>query len=85
MLTVRELIADLKLPLLAGEGGLDLPIRWVHMSELLDPTGAKDNIRYGVNRNLVVDSRVLDPLSQVPRLNGQAVRVYRAPEVAQNT
>ena len=24
--------------LLAGEGGIDLPIRWVHMSELLDPT-----------------------------------------------
>ena len=38
MLTVRELIADLKVPLLAGESGLDLPIRWVHMSELLDPT-----------------------------------------------
>jgi purine catabolism regulator len=38
VLTVRELIADLKVPLLAGEGGLDLPIRWVHMSELLDPT-----------------------------------------------
>jgi purine catabolism regulator len=38
LLTVRELIADLKVPLLAGEGGLDLPIRWVHMSELLDPT-----------------------------------------------
>jgi PucR family transcriptional regulator, purine catabolism regulatory protein len=38
MLTVRELIADLEVPLLAGESGLDLPIRWVHMSELLDPT-----------------------------------------------
>jgi purine catabolism regulator len=38
LLTVRELIADLKVPLLAGESGLDLPIRWVHMSELLDPT-----------------------------------------------
>ena len=38
VLTVRELIADLEVPLLAGESGLDLPIRWVHMSELLDPT-----------------------------------------------
>lgn len=38
MLTVRELIAELDVKLLAGEGGLDLPIRWVHMSELLDPT-----------------------------------------------
>jgi PucR family transcriptional regulator, purine catabolism regulatory protein len=38
VLTVRELIAELKLPLLAGESGLDLPIRWVHISELPDPT-----------------------------------------------
>lgn len=38
MLTVRELIGDLELPLLAGDAGLDLPVRWVHMSELLDPT-----------------------------------------------
>jgi purine catabolism regulator len=38
MLTVRELLSDLELTVLAGQGGLDLPIRWVHMSELADPT-----------------------------------------------
>ncbi len=38
MLTVRELIAELDMRLLAGEAGLELPIRWVHLSELLDPT-----------------------------------------------
>ena len=38
MLNVRELIGELEVHLLAGESGLDLPIRWVHMSELLDPT-----------------------------------------------
>ena len=38
MLTVRELTGELEVRLLAGESGLDLPIRWVHMSELLDPT-----------------------------------------------
>ncbi len=38
MLTVRDLVGGLELALLAGEEGLDLPIRWVHMSELLDPT-----------------------------------------------
>jgi len=38
MLTVRQLISELGLELLAGESGLDLPIRWVHMSELRDPT-----------------------------------------------
>ena len=38
MLTVRDLLADLEVRVLAGEGGLDLPVRWVHISELLDPT-----------------------------------------------
>jgi purine catabolism regulator len=38
MLTVGELLADLELTVLAGQGGLDRPIRWVHMSELTDPT-----------------------------------------------
>ena len=38
MLTVRELIAELDVRLLAGETGLELPIRWVHMTELRDPT-----------------------------------------------
>jgi PucR family transcriptional regulator, purine catabolism regulatory protein len=38
MLTVRELLSDLEVRLLAGEGGLELPVRWVHISELLDPT-----------------------------------------------
>ncbi len=38
MLTVRDLIGGLELPVLAGESGLDLPVRWVHISELLDPT-----------------------------------------------
>lgn len=38
MLTVRELLKDLEVRLLAGESGLDLPVRWVHISELPDPT-----------------------------------------------
>jgi purine catabolism regulator len=38
MLTVRNLLADLDVRVLAGEAGLDLPVRWVHISELLDPT-----------------------------------------------
>ena len=38
MLTVRELVVELRLPVRAGEDGLDLPVRWVHISELLDPT-----------------------------------------------
>ncbi len=38
MLSVRDLLGDLEVRLLAGEAGLDLPVRWVHISELLDPT-----------------------------------------------
>ena len=34
----RELLRELDVRLLAGESGLDLPVRWVHISELLDPT-----------------------------------------------
>ena len=38
MLTLAELLRDLDLGLLAGEAELDAPVRWVHISELLDPT-----------------------------------------------
>jgi len=38
MLTVRELLNDLDVELLAGEAHLDTPVRWVHISELADPT-----------------------------------------------
>ncbi len=38
MLTVGELLRSLDLRLLAGEPGLESPVRWVHISELEDPT-----------------------------------------------
>jgi PucR family transcriptional regulator, purine catabolism regulatory protein len=38
MLTVRELLRDLDVRLRTGERSLNLPVRWVHISELLDPT-----------------------------------------------
>ena len=40
MLTVRELLGDLgaDAEILAGEDALDAPMRWVHISELEDPT-----------------------------------------------
>ena len=34
MLTVREVLGDLDVRLLAGEENLDVPVRWVHISEL---------------------------------------------------
>ncbi|MCW2919391.1 MAG: Transcriptional regulator, CdaR family [Actinomycetia bacterium] len=38
-LTVRELLAEpcFRLQLVAGSAGLDLPVRWAHSTELLDP------------------------------------------------
>jgi DNA-binding PucR family transcriptional regulator len=38
MLTVRELLRDLDVRILTDEAGLDAPVRWVHISELEDPT-----------------------------------------------
>src|SRR5206468_5952933 len=38
MLTVGSLVGDCGLELAAGTDGADRPIRWVHISELEDPT-----------------------------------------------
>ena len=38
MLTVRGLVAEVGLELATGEDGADVPVRWVHISELPDPT-----------------------------------------------
>jgi purine catabolism regulator len=38
VLTVKELVADSGLELVAGQASADNPVRWVHSSELLDPT-----------------------------------------------
>src|ERR687894_1266921 len=38
MLTVRGLVAEMGLELAAGQDGADAPVRWVHISELPDPT-----------------------------------------------
>ena len=35
---LRDLIRDLDIRLVAGETGLDRSVRWVHISELADPT-----------------------------------------------
>src|SRR3712207_9344597 len=38
MLTLRDLLRDLDVRPAAGGAGLDAPVRWVHISELEDPT-----------------------------------------------
>src|SRR5829696_7395443 len=38
MLTVRGLVSEMGLELATGDAGADAPVRWVHISELPDPT-----------------------------------------------
>jgi purine catabolism regulator len=38
MLTVSELLSNLDVRLLTGESATDVPVRWVHISEIEDPT-----------------------------------------------
>src|SRR3954469_18723224 len=38
MLPLRELLRELEVKVVAGEAGLDRAVRWVHISELEDPT-----------------------------------------------
>jgi purine catabolism regulator len=38
MLSLRDVLADLDVAVCAGEANLDAPVRWVHISELADPT-----------------------------------------------
>ena len=38
MLSLRDVLADLDVAVHAGEASLDAPVRWVHISELADPT-----------------------------------------------
>src|SRR5436190_1000303 len=38
MLPLRELLRELEVRVVAGEAGLDRAVRWVHISELRDPT-----------------------------------------------
>ncbi|UTI65534.1 PucR family transcriptional regulator ligand-binding domain-containing protein [Paraconexibacter antarcticus] len=38
MLTLRDLARELDVPVRSGEEQLDVPVRWVHISELEDPT-----------------------------------------------
>jgi PucR family transcriptional regulator, purine catabolism regulatory protein len=38
VLALRDLLRDLEVRLVAGEAGIDSAVRWVHISEIVDPT-----------------------------------------------
>lgn len=52
-------------------------------SRLFDPVNRGEDLKYGVNRNLLVSNDELDPLSQVPTLNGTRVRILGSPRPVQ--
>ena len=64
MLTVRQLSEELGLPVLAGAAGLDAPVRWVHISELPDPTPWLS----GGELLLMTGDRIADGAGYVDRL-----------------
>lgn len=47
-------------------------------SRVFDPTGLAEPVSFGLNRNVLVAPEDLDPLSQMPALNSQQVRVEPA-------
>lgn len=47
-------------------------------SRVFDPTGLAEPVSFGLNRNVLVAPEDLDPLSQMPALNSQKVRVEPA-------
>jgi PucR family transcriptional regulator, purine catabolism regulatory protein len=61
VLLLRDLIRDLDIRLVAGEAGLDRPVRWVHISELADPTpwlsGGELLLTTGMNITDAADQR----------------------------
>jgi formate dehydrogenase len=74
---VRARITDAMRP-----GVLCIPHGWG--SRIFDPAGGAEPVVHGVNRNLLVDNRRLDRLSQTPALNSVAVRLERVePAVAE--
>ncbi len=77
MARVTSVSGQIELPVRVVEGGLrgvvTIPHGWG--SEILDPTGQQPPIINGVNRNLLTNRFDIDPLSQIPVLNGTPVRV----------
>jgi formate dehydrogenase len=47
-------------------------------SRVFDVTSGGAALQHGANRNLLVDNRILDPLSQAPAMSGQRVAVRPA-------
>ena len=64
MLTVGSLVSDCGLELIAGADGAERPIRWVHISEIEDPTpwlsGGELLLTTGIQLSSAAPGKVLD-------------------------
>ena len=58
MLTVRAFVEDMGLELAAGEDGRGHPVRWVHITELRDPTPWLSGGELMLTTGLQLDSAV---------------------------
>jgi formate dehydrogenase len=81
---VRSAIGSIILPARIVEGArpdvVVVPHGWG--SRVFDPRSGAAAADMGVNRNLLVDRTVLDPLSHVPAFNTAAVRIELVPDQA---
>ncbi len=75
MLTVRDIVAipALGLRLVAGEGGADNLVRWLHASELPDPTPWLEGGEVVLTTGLGVGEAPTDQRSYVRRLAGHGL------------
>jgi formate dehydrogenase len=76
---VRSDIGEVELPVEVSNsirrGIVCIPHGWG--SRVFSPADGADPIVHGVNRNLLVDHRVVDPFSGTPNLNSTRVAVER--------
>jgi formate dehydrogenase len=74
---VRSQVAQIELPAEISDrvrpGIVCIPHGWG--SRVFDPANGADPIVHGVNRNLLIDHRTLDPFSGTPKLNSTRVAV----------
>ena len=76
---VRSAVASIELPVEITDrirrGIVSIPHGWG--SRVFSPADGAEPMVYGVNRNLLVDNRTLDPFSGTPKLNSTRVALER--------
>ena len=80
LVRVTSTVGSIELPARVSDamrpGVVCIPHGWG--TRTFDPTGKAEPQSFGANRNVLVDSVRIDPLSQTPALNSTAVRIELA-------